>query len=470
MKRILATSLLLAGTLATAYSQKAHDVIENGLALSDREHLFLKFDGTSLMYHKGTAFDVLQLRPIPDSLILLPRSTTLNVYVLPLNPLNYGTRADIAEIEDLIETSAAGALSDITTMLAKVVAPAAPAPPGAAGVLPPPDPCTVWINNYNSLVSDVNRDRKAEGIAIFRRLKALSFESESVTITELDRINADLETLEAALTATRNAIRNLRNGLDQLMCGGGDAFERAADKYALIRGLNDMEDKWTAQNSYIADVRALYRNAKQAQEQASGMRWLKRLDPAPVRHGKITIYTFQVIAAGFQLNTKEEIEKTEAAMKASKVFRVRRFQTFIPELSAGVAYTNLSYPKYSTITDADGVQRVTQASNENISRLNVTVMLNYNLFITHSPLHPFWQIGIGANDKLPTLLTGLGIRVNAAGIRRLAIAGGIAMSWIQELNSLKVNDQVDGQGVIDADLSYKFSDRPKAYIGLQYNF
>ena len=44
------------------------------------------------------------------------------------------------------------------------------------------------------------------------------------------------------------------------------------------------------------------------------------------------------------------------------------------------------------------------------------------------------------------------------------------MTWIKELEKLKVGDEVTGTAAIDQDLKSAFSWPPKAYIGLQYNF
>lgn len=71
---------------------------------------------------------------------------------------------------------------------------------------------------------------------------------------------------------------------------------------------------------------------------------------------------------------------------------------------------------------------------------------------------------------MPTLLTGFGVRSNINGIKRLAISGGVAMTWVKELDELKVGDKITGTDDIDKD--YKFSSAPKfsPYVTLQYNF
>ena len=102
-------------------------------------------------------------------------------------------------------------------------------------------------------------------------------------------------------------------------------------------------------------------------------------------------------------------------------------------------------------------------------------MVNFNYYMPNSPIHFLYQIGAGINSGIPTIITGFGIRSNINGIKRISISGGIALTWIKELDKLKVGDEVTGTSDIDKDLKFQFSwftkqYTPKSYIGLQYNF
>jgi hypothetical protein len=114
---------------------------------------------------------------------------------------------------------------------------------------------------------------------------------------------------------------------------------------------------------------------------------------------------------------------------------------------------------------------VGEAKNESINRMNLAAALNITLNSPNSMLLPFLQLGAGVNAKVvPVVLVGAGIRSNINGAGRFAISGGIAMSWIQQLDQLKVGDRVTGTSELEADLKYMFSGAPKPYIGIQYNF
>ncbi|MGK4568490.1 hypothetical protein [Flavobacterium sp. 3HN19-14] len=139
----------------------------------------------------------------------------------------------------------------------------------------------------------------------------------------------------------------------------------------------------------------------------------------------------------------DEIIAEDGASKLEKVVRFRKFRRFIPEVSAGVAYTNLDFPKYDAVTDdATGDLKVSKIGNDNVKRLNLTVMINYNYFIENSDIHPFVQLGAGINTDFPTLLLGAGLRFNAFNGGRFALSCGFAGSWIKSLKSLKVGDIV----------------------------
>jgi hypothetical protein len=161
------------------------------------------------------------------------------------------------------------------------------------------------------------------------------------------------------------------------------------------------------------------------------------------------------------IESKELIKRT---------VRVRKFQRFVPEVSVGTAFTFFKYNSYGTTSDSTGQQFVGSPNENMVRNINITTMLNFNYYIPNSPIHPLYQLGVGINSGIPTILSGFGLRSNINGIKRLAISGGIAMSWIKELDKLKVGDKISGTDDIEKD--YKYGSAPKftPYVGLQFNF
>src|SRR5436190_7678675 len=82
------------------FSQKARDVIENGIKIKEGSEVFLKFDGTNVLFHLGAAPNDLAFKKIEDSVILLPVDGSVIFYMRPLNPLNYSYKSETKIITD----------------------------------------------------------------------------------------------------------------------------------------------------------------------------------------------------------------------------------------------------------------------------------------------------------------------------------------------------------------------------------
>lgn len=168
--------------------------------------------------------------------------------------------------------------------------------------------------------------------------------------------------------------------------------------------------------------------------------------------------------------------------------RLRSSQTFIPEFSTGVYYTNLTYPTYGTytLTSADldalnnpatgprptipytsGQSIVRESNNERVPFV-IAGMLNITLNAFDGLIHPVIQLGVGTGKDRPTLLAGLGVRLKW--INPVVISAGTIWAWKKTLTSLSENGIVSGTEQIDKDLSYKLDSNPKLYIGIQVNF
>lgn len=193
------------------------------------------------------------------------------------------------------------------------------------------------------------------------------------------------------------------------------------------------------------------------------------------------MYTLIIKGSGYKLSDKDEIISSETNEIIKRTVMARKFKRFITEVSTGTAFTFFEYPIYGTTSDSSGIktdnQYIASPEKSSVRNLNITTMVNFNYFIPNSNIHPLFQIGIGVNSGMPTLLSGVGLRLTGIGSvskskesHRVAITGGIAMTWIKELDKLKVGDQVSGTADIENDLKYQFSWPPRLYIGLQYSF
>lgn len=197
-------------------------------------------------------------------------------------------------------------------------------------------------------------------------------------------------------------------------------------------------------------------------------KWYISQKAIAAKEGKISIYTVTIKESGYMLSDSKEIVSIESKEVNKKSLRVRKFQRIVPEVSIGTAFTFFKYNTYGTTSDSSGVLYVASPTENLIRNINITTMINYNYYIHNSPIHPLWQIGLGVNSGIPTLMSGFGLRTKT-GQRRITITGGLAMTWVKELDKLKVGDKISGTDDIDKDLTFQFA-KPTGYIGIQYNF
>lgn len=472
MSKILAGIIIIVSH--ACYSQKVQDVLEHGKKVNDFEKIFLRFDGSKLEYHTGLQYNVLDLKTFEDSLLLLPTNDRLNFYIRPLNPLNYSTKAEVVEVIDQINLAANEAIVSITQnltslpiqQLKKVVENVKndSLDEGDCGF-------QKLVERFDPLIKNVFNSNRSENIlAVFRNLENLDFDSEDNTRKGLADAVEKILKFESEIKQMDEEVKTLSGSLESIETSTCEnVFKKITTKLILANAIEEAKKHLQNQNDLVIKLRSLYATMKSVETTALRYGWLLKLDEIKSSSSKISLITLRVNSGGYEISDGKFSAIPEKE-KISKVIRVRKFQRFVPEVSTGIAYTNLSYPKYGATTDDDGLQTVTSAGNENISRLNFSVMLNYNLFLTNTLLHPFWQIGVGANKEIPTLLSGVGIRISGSKVNRLALSFGLAASWIKDLDKLSIGSEISGQADIEKDLSYTFTKHPKFYLGIQYNF
>lgn len=473
MKKILNVFIVLVLITGSIHAQKAHDVLEDGLPVEKNDNLFLKSTGDVMKYYLGE----LPVRPLTleDSLVFLVKNSSVNVYLKPLNPLNFSYKTENKLIIDPIDEDAANALKSISS-IADVVNTSATRPATLT-----PDCYDSVETMTEKIKSELTKDQKVKITEQFNLLKAMTFADEESTKRILGEVSKEIKTIEAHFVAIDTMIRDLKGITSRFNCTGTPNVSVLITKHVFGQIALEFTRVKDEQYKRLSNLKKAYalieEEQKKASEDKDGLRWCVFLDEVPAPKGKISVYSVTINKSGYRLSTEEdkEIDKGEiipdaSSVKIKRTIHVRRFQRFVPEVSAGVAYTNLSFPKYGTVTDtATGKLHVAEAGNDVFKRMNITAMLNYNYFIQNSPVHPFVQVGAGVNVDFPTLFLGGGLRFNNNGKGRIAIAGGMASSWIKTLNDLKIGDEVSGTTDIEKDITYEFA-TPQFYLGIQYNF
>jgi hypothetical protein len=469
MKKLFSIMLLLLSF--ECFSQRAREVLEDGIVIKAREKAFLKFTNDGLKYDIGQrASDFITL---PDSSIFLTARRGVNMYLKPLNPLNYSFNTELKIIPDLVNEEAGTALAAITDLLKQLSA-SATENAGISGG--PSNECqmrfTKLMDDEQKLRGLLEEDKKDSVNALFKLLKALSFEDEKTTADSIQFINVLLQPINQHYKNIEQALTNFKKEVNDYPCDTPDHH------YIVKYVFNEVAEKLTelknGQYKRVKLLIALHKLVSDAQVKASlekdGLRWMQHLGEVAVNRGEISVYTVTIKESGYVLSDKGDISEASTKEKAKRVIRFRSFDRFIPEASAGTAFTDLTFLKYGTQTDTTtGAETVAAAGEERFKKLNFTAMINLNYFIPNSPLHPFLQLGIGANTDYPTFFTGAGFRMNFKPLRRFAFAFGVASTWIKTLDKLKIGDTVSGTAELEKDIKHEFKWPPKPYLGIQVN-
>ena len=455
-------------------AQKASEVLENGLKVESGHKIFLRKEGPVLKFDVSSS--PRDFTTLGDSGIFMAAKNGVNIYMRPLNPLNYGLKTANMVVIDPVTEDLGAAVKAIVNLLNTTAPKAIPKITGSNTLLPQSDACGSYDNMkllVNELGASLSNDRKEEINRVFKALKALPFEDESLTIADLRDIKSSLALVEAHFTSVEDSIKLMKDRIRTFFCPTLDTFVL---KFVFTSIQKELESLKNEQKKRLKTIRELYVLAEGVQKKAStekdGLKWWLALDEVPATEGKVSVYTTTISESGYALSDKGEIEPLAVKEVIKKTIRVRKFQRFVPEVSAGVAYTFLEYPQYGTAKNAAGETIVAETGKKSVSNLNFTAMINFNYFIRNSYIHPFWQIGVGANNEIPTLLTGVGIRSNIGGIKRIALAGGVALSWIRTLDQLQPGvSKVAGTAEIEKDLKYTFNRKQRSpfYLGIQYN-
>ncbi|GHN02298.1 hypothetical protein WSM22_37870 [Cytophagales bacterium WSM2-2] len=467
MKQIMFALVVL--VTVSSFAQNTSEVIENGIKVKSKNEIFLQFDGRSIFYQQNPAVDALHFKQVADSLILLPVESSINFYSIPLNPINYSYSTDITVKDNPDIQSISAALTGVISFAKALSAGVIPAGVMAAAAKKPACEFPELIKPYDNLVLRLKDSQKDTIASIFGALKKLDFLSEADTKNGLTNADNAITALRKSLDKVKDKIENVVKVLNSITCSADCCLAMTTQQSYSLK-MKDLLGKYDQENTRLINLEKIYKATKAAQEAASSHGWIIKLDEVSAPRDKFSIYAVTVSTSGYELSDDNEIVSSAKKTKLTRVFRVTRFQRFVREVSAGFAYTNLSFPKFGVTTDSLGKQHVAGAGEDIVNKVNFTAMINYNYFIPNSPLHPFWQIGVGANASLPTLFTGVGVRVNSAPAKRLAISIGFASTWIKTLDKLKIGDVVSGQADIDTDVKYKFSNVFQPYLGIQINF
>lgn len=477
--KALICSIIAFLLIQPTFAQKASDILENGNKMPKRGVIVLQFDTVS----KKISYDLvksledpkdnpLNFTELEDSAIFLPFANAVNVYVRPWNPLRYSINQEVSYSPDEINEAGSkifGTFKDIPKATQTMVS--GPANNRTVSVT------NAECDNFDVIESKLKqihgllKDSKKDSINIlFEALRNLSFNDETATVAEIDKNTKLVSSIEKYFSEEAKVIEETRKLIDDYNCDKPKIFSTQYLFYTIIKDFTDVhtEQKKRLKNLQSAlSIVTKQRDLALANEK--GFRWAIKIDQVSSKPGKIANAIVYAKRTGLYQNADGEILKAEPIELIKRSYRMRKYQKFVPEVSAGTAYTFFKYKTYGTTMNSNNEMVVAEPIENNVRNINLTSMLNMVYYLENSPVQPLWQVGFGINQSIPTLLTGFGLR-GALGPNRIAITGGIAMTWLRDLDKLKPGDKVKGTSDIENDLKYTFTFPPKLYIGIQYGF
>ena len=482
MKNILTIVFITILPIQVFYAQKAKDILENGILVKSGKIIVLKYDtdAKDLRYDIARSFQnknhPLNFTLLRDSTIFLGSKDGMNLYLKPLNPLNYSYSTKTEVIADPVNEEAASAVGIVVDVFKTTLKLFSSTKSNGVTALPDAsyDTCETFHTietNLKKIKELLENDEKISINEVFTELKTIQF-SDSATVNKQLRNSASQKLkIENSYSSKEALISSTKKMIEEYTCEKSSAF---ITKYLFTFIFKDLFHVYEEQKKRLLSLQLAYSMVEKASRQAQvgggepGLYWCFKLSEVTLTKGKVAVYTITIKESGLKLSERGEIVAFEEKNSLKRAIRIKRFNRFVPEVSAGLAYTFFKYNTYGTSTDATGQQIVIASSQKIIRGFNVTTMVNCNWFISHSNVNPLWQVGIGITE-VPTLVLGLGLR-GIFGTSRMTFSGGIAMPWVKELDKLKIGDKVTGTSEIESDLKYQFLWPPKLYIGLQFNF
>ncbi len=157
-----------------------------------------------------------------------------------------------------------------------------------------------------------------------------------------------------------------------------------------------------------------------------------------------------------------EFEDREAV---STSLSLRKYSTIVPEIGAGLLWSDLKIARYGT-EEVGGQTQLVLAREDKLGS-QATLVGNF-LFRTggDSFVHPGLQIGVGTGEETPALIYGVVLRFTAP--KHVSVSFGGVTTWTRQLDKLKIGDSISGTAELEADLDRK--SESDTYIGIQYNW
>lgn len=316
-------------------------------------------------------------------------------------------------------------------------------------------------NSFKKALGDLNFAEANKNIEN-RYKKSLEKLKELVEISEinkvisnnkrlLDKNNNDITSLKVKFESLKLEFGKIKfstsqNYLQQHIKNKINVFEKKIQDLEVIK--SDLDVKYDK-------IIELFKTIDERKHKLGSNKFLlsKIVNVKKSKRHEITLVLEKIKFNDIEKNIKIESSK-------SFVLNVRKKTTFIPVLSSGVLYTNLSFNQYGTDTNELGETIITQTEDK---ENELTIATYLNLYFNNNWDFPmFLQLGVGPSKEKPLFFLGGGIEL----ISKFTLSSGAVFTWQPSLNDLSVGDVVGGSSIIEKDITYDFDLNPKFYIGI----
>lgn len=474
MKR-LGTLFYIVFSTSFAFSQDSQATIE-GIRCPKGE-LFVTNDLRLNVSDNTTSF----FQYSENSVILIPKN--YNVYIEAYNPLNYSLNNSIKIKSDPVDASITHWLDGLQlaspkeTMLDTVSSGLKKNKNGGAEVQGEDE--TQFVD-LTWIMKEIKEDHSIKCLKLMQELINLSFEKKDDTEALLDKIAMELAQIIGKYEAIDKRLKKVLflYEIENEKKEPAKLFQSEwIREYLEADVLEKIQKAKTEQLKRVSNLKGVLTSIRtivnEWESKEFGGKWFFLIDHNPESESKelssgkvhelqISIDKHQAFLEG------EEIKKSSVTTKTITLI-LKKFDRFIPEISAGTIYTWQKETTYVTARDASGNTIISETEQRPLERFELDVMLNLNLYIPESRVLPFIQLGVATNRDVPMGLFGGGLRMKLSEKHVIAISTGFSVTGIKELTDLNLGDQVLDEKTLQDDLEYKLSPI-KPYFGIQYNF
>ncbi len=266
-----------------------------------------------------------------------------------------------------------------------------------------------------------------------------------------------------ALREMITAIRTAANAVHDSLEATTDCMNLTAYTRGVMAGVAERAERVaSAREGLVSQFREMHAGIKRQVETAASHHdvfLLGDVHPTSRERAHVTVTITER-----QISTGDDRLEVKSLGTITGSLQVMEHQSVVTELSVGIAYSAVAYPKFRT--NQVGSEHFVADAGVDRPRMVAASMLN---LIPNTGWSGFTrlvgQVGIGATTESPLVLVGGGLRLSHD--RNLTLSFGAAFPFQKRLKSLKVGDKVAGDAALEQDVERALARRPAFYLGIQ---